>query len=550
MHNCQAIDEMRIMFRILPVKLFAADRMVQSYALLDEGSSVTMMDRDIAQELKLSGPEQTLDLQWFGGRCATEMSQTVALRISGAGENQRRYYLGNVRTVKHLNLPTQSIAMDEMRQRYDCLRGLPVMDYSRAVPKILIGVDNAYLGVATRQISCEPPGPVATRTRLGWVICGPINTDGTSGNRPTVLMHARDNTHASQLDELHQLVRDYFSLESFGVRHFDRPLESRNDVRANQIMSRTTTRMGDRFETGLLWRRDQVSFPDSRAMAMKRLLSVERKMQRDPAFATDYAGIISDYLAKGYARLLTTEEAACVGDRTWYLPHFAVTNPNKPGKVRIVFDAAAVVAGVSLNTELMKGPDLNRPLLAVLHQFRMGAVGVCADIKEMFLQVRIRASDVDSQRFLWRDGDPSRPVSVYVMRAMIFGAACSPCSAQYVKNANAEEHVDAHPAAVKLIKEAHYVDDFVARFNTMDEAAKVTQTIVDIHRRGGFELRGFLSNSEAVLRAVGGVRTDQQIDMQLSESAEKNTWHVLVHTRRRVPVSTDVQPSRSCRREW
>lgn len=34
----------------------------------------------------------------------------------------------------------------------------------------------------------------------------------------------------------------------------------------------------------------------------------------------------------------------------WYFPIFAVQNPNTPGKFRIVYDAAATVNGVLLNS--------------------------------------------------------------------------------------------------------------------------------------------------------------------------------------------------------
>ena len=44
---------------------------------------------------------------------------------------------------------------------------------------------------------------------------------------------------------------------------------------------------------------------------------------------------------------------------------------------------------------------------------------------------------------------------------MTFGAACSPTSAQFVKNRNAERYRKDFPRAVDCIKEEHYVDDML-----------------------------------------------------------------------------------------
>lgn len=111
-------------------------------------------------------------------------------------------------------------------------------------------------------------------------------------------------------------------------------------------------------------------------------------------------------------------------------------NPNKPGKIRLVFDAAAKVNDVSLNSALMKGPQRYKPLPAVLFHLREGAVGVCADIKEMFHQVLMHPEDRRAQRFLWRNGDDRRDPDTYEMQVMTFGAACSPCAVDYVKIVN------------------------------------------------------------------------------------------------------------------
>ena len=117
--------------------------------------------------------------------------------------------------------------------------------------------------------------------------------------------------------------------------------------------------------------------------------------------------------------------------KTWYLPHHVVLNPNKPGKVRVVFDAASKFDGVSLNDKLLTGPDLLNNLVGILMRFRTGKIGVMADIEQMFHQVGVCEDGRDSLRFLWRDLDDTRRPNGYKMTVHVFGAVDSPCCANY-----------------------------------------------------------------------------------------------------------------------
>lgn len=112
---------------------------------------------------------------------------------------------------------------------------------------------------------------------------------------------------------------------------------------------------------------------------------------------------MKEYIRKGYARKLSLEEADHLSARTWFLPHFPVINQNKPGKVRIVFDAAAEYNGTSLNKNLLQGPDSTNCLIGVLLRFPQENTATVADIETMFHQVRVREEDQDSLQFLWWD---------------------------------------------------------------------------------------------------------------------------------------------------
>ncbi|XP_050077439.1 uncharacterized protein LOC126564435 [Anopheles maculipalpis] len=187
-------------------------------------------------------------------------------------------------------------------------------------------------------------------------------------------------------------------------------------------------------------------------------------MSKDPELAAAVNQKMRDYIQKGYIRRLSASEAEDKRPNDWFLPIFPVTNPNKPGKIRMVFDAAA--------------------------KFREFRVAVVGDIREMFHQVLMRREDQRSQMILWDGNDQHGDSAVYVVTVMTFGAACSPSSAQFVKNLNAERFEKEFPCAAKCIKDEHYVDDMLVsveteveqwrwiptKWNVADDGTKWTKT--------------------------------------------------------------------------
>ncbi|XP_039488815.1 uncharacterized protein LOC120450089 [Drosophila santomea] len=464
--------------RLLPVTLYGAGRRVDTYALLDEGSSVTMIDDELRRDLGVQGERRQLNIQWFGGREAREPTNVVSLQISGVGKTTR-HALKNVYAVSSLSLPMQTLSRQDVQGVQRDAR-LPMKPYSNAVAKLLIGLDHGHLGLPLRTRRFSREGPYAAATDLGWVVFGPVSGQSTMPSPRSCLLAV------SVDDTMEQMVEDYFDVENFGVKPAPQVAAS-DDVRAQRILEDTTVKVGRRYQTGLLWKDDHVVLPQSYKMAYKRLVNVERKLKRNKPLAQEYDRIIKDYVLKGCARMLQPDEVAVRSDRLWYCPYFGVEDPNKPGKVRLVFDAAAKVGGTSLNSALDKGPQHYKPLPAVLFHFREGAVGVCGDIKEMFHLVLIRPEDRCSQLFLWRDGDDDRDPDVYEMDVMTFGAACSPSAAHYVKTVNALKFRDSDPRAVKAITDYHYVDDYVDSFATESEAISVSTRVKEIHAYAGFE---------------------------------------------------------------
>ena len=113
-----------------------------------------------------------------------------------------------------------------------------------------------------------------------------------------------------------------------------KPLESTEDQLARSKLDASIKFDGARYEVGLPWISDKVTLPDNYLAALRRLYSIEHKLNRDSAFAEKYAAVIDDYVSKGFAKPLKKSELVGTIGKNWYLPHHGVVNPQKPGKVR------------------------------------------------------------------------------------------------------------------------------------------------------------------------------------------------------------------------
>ena len=120
----------------------------------------------------------------------------------------------------------------------------------------------------------------------------------------------------------------------------------------------------------MLWDSDNLLLTNNKNIALSQLFSFERKFKNNPQSAEKYKEAMGDCISKGHATKLNQTDSKTSGRITNCIPHHAVTNANKPNKVRIVFDVGVKAKGKSLNEHLLRGADFLNNLVGVLLKSR------------------------------------------------------------------------------------------------------------------------------------------------------------------------------------
>ena len=366
---------------------------------------------------------------------------------------------------------------------------------------ILGASDYSRIKTNTQPKLGQPGEPVGELTTLGWTIMAA----GEEADLSSVYFTKSSAANYEQL----------CSLDVLGLQ--DQPNESQQSVYQDFKQQLRRSEEGW-YETGLLWKpRHDEPLPTNESNSLGRLNNLLKKLQRDPEMLDQYHKIIQDQLKEGIVEKVTDDPVK----NAYYIPHKPVIRKAAEStKIRIVYDASAKASesSPSLNDCLETGPPLQNLLWDVLVRNRLKPVAMSADVKQAFLQVRIRPEDRDSLRFHWIKDKETLTIEVLRFTRALFGLVQSP----FLLGTTIQQHLEViretYPSEVEEIRRSLYFNDIIPSGETRDGAHQLKGTVNEIFGQAKFDLHKWHSKVSEL------EENDERTPTVQSYICKRSTW--------------------------
>ena len=488
-----------IALRIIPVYIRNGNRKLQVNALLDDASTKTYINADVAAELGLQGCLRRVNVSLLNGKVETFETSPVECAIESLdGKSCSKV------TAFTANRVTGNMKVTDWNtcaKMWPHLKGLPFYKLGPTpTVDVLIGLDCSDLHFSVKDVRGNPGEPVARLTPLGWTCVGAMEGQSQDDIRTNFVRtyFVTNETDDVDMNEVNMTLRRFWEIDNSGID--DNQVLSIEDNLILNKAQQSIKFVGGHYRVAIPWREEKVSLLNNYSMALRRLQNLETRLEKIPEVARAYKENIKKYVEKGYIRQVDNSGKL---KTTWYLPHFAVVRKDKPStKTRIVFDASAKCCGISLNDAIYQGPKLQQELFEVLIRFRRYPVALVCDIAEMYLRIELYPQDRTFHRFLWRDLDSNKKPTEYEFNRLVFGVNSSPFLAQLVSRHHATIYEKAFPKAAETVLQSTYMDDSMDSVLTDELGVDLYEQLSKLWGKAGMHTHKWLSNSPVVLRKI------------------------------------------------
>ena len=164
-------------------------------------------------------------------------------------------------------------------------------------------------------------------------------------------MHAQASALFASIDKS---VERFWDIEHDSQGVSNKFALSIQDRKVLELWDRECIFVDGHYQLPIPWVNGNPNFPNNRHIAQKRLDNLLGKLER-ANLVERYDDGVKELLSNGYAEAVPVGECNLQDHSVWYLPHRHVINPLKPEKLRIVFDCAAQLGNISLNSECYQG---------------------------------------------------------------------------------------------------------------------------------------------------------------------------------------------------
>ena len=478
---------------IYPVVVVVVDG-IKCRALLDTGAGSSYVSAALVKRLN-KRPTHVEHKQIEMMLCSTiQKVQSYTVKIASVdGKFEMTTKVSKVD--KGVLLTVTNPHYEELISTFPHLEGVVMEDNDKKselpIHLILGASEYSRIKTETKPRIGKPSEPIAELTTLGWAMMSSGKETGLSNVYLT-------KSSAADYEQLCNL--DVLGLE-------DSPESDQGSVYGEFIEQLDRSEEGW-YESGLLWKPGHGRLLTNEHGSIARLEGLVRKLQREPGMIDKYDEIIQEQLKEGIVERVVEEPH----ERVFYIPHKPVKRETSTTtKLRIVFDASAKPSeeSPSFNECLETGPPLQNLLWNVLVRNRVKPVALTADIKQAFLQVRIRAEDRDVLRFHWiKNKDPST-VEVLRFTRALFGLVQSPFLLAGTLRLHLQSLRARYPVEVEEILKSLYVDDIISGASTTAEAQGLKKTIASVFAEAKFTMHKWNSN-DPQLESENVVPVDEQ----------------------------------------
>lgn len=492
--------------------LDAADRPCSLRALIDQGSEANFLTESALTALQL--PKQPVQAVINGIGASNNHSKYIASITLRSRTNKA--FTTTVETFVLGKLTNLLPSVGFKPQRWDHIAGLTLADPTYHCPgqiDLILGAE-IFAQIIMSGVKSGPPGtPVAQQTQLGWILSGRVSTESIRTNTVSSL-HTTANIEAlmerfisvESIEDVNPMTTEEQWCEKFFV-----------DTHRRNEEGRFIIRLPFRF----LFDPD-AKLGRSRDIAVKRLHQLERRLAQNSNLKEEYVKAINEYLLSN--RMQPTTHTECETDghvNSAYLPHHAVFKESSTStKLRVVFDASRQTTnGKALNDILVVGPTIQADIVTIVTNWRFHRIAFTADVQKMYLQVKVDERDIEYQRIVYRN-DASEPIQDFCLNRLTFGTSSAPFQAIRCVNQLAEYEQSNFPEASVIMTNDTYVDDVISGGDDVPTVQKLHRDLVEMMKRGGFELKKWSSNSNEILETIP--ESDRELKLPVELNANDN----------------------------
>lgn len=406
-------------------------------ALCDTGAQMNLITKQCAQRLDVRRLPCDRIIRGIGNNDGTPLTERLIADVQ-AHQNEQFVMTIEFTVIDELMGQLPHVPLPPMNMPADIVLADPSYNIPAGID-MLLGV-SVWAQIARSTMYRNPMGTVLHQTEFGYLVLGRYSL-GPADNCFLSAFHATQSAK-TDTDALAEVMKRFWETEELSK---DR-IRSRQEEWAEECFIETHYRRSDgRYVVNIPITPEHKPLGDSRSVALKRFLWLEKRLQRNLELQKQYVDFMREYEQLGHMRRVT--RAPEPGSMVYYVPHHCVTT-----KFRVVFDASCkTTTGVSFNDIQLVGEKLQYDLADTFVRFRRHKVAIAADIKKMFRQVCVDPKQWDCQRIFWRE-DPDEPLQEFWLTVVTYGMSASLHGSIRAMNQCAKDHAIEWPQASEVVQ--------------------------------------------------------------------------------------------------